>query len=539
MSDRKEGDIRAGREQSRAGLPLFQDTVTASSALGSNADVVAIIERRKAAAHRLTVDRAAMQRDNSPRIHEESGEGVLPELDLSESCRLPWSEKNIEQWSLEIGHVIREEKSGPCSGNLLKVPHIESENDTEERLYGSVQYAFANAHRQSVPCFDRSVSYRIGRQDLIVPLLPFSVGYRCRSGSEYSGLKRGFAVIPTPYLLFLADAPDQFSVKTARGIRDWRPQFALGQLRMEGCQADLGLRDMSIPEANEAGAKTLVIGVANRGGKLSGRWKPLLVEALETGLDIANGLHDRLNDDADLVAAAKRSGCTLHDVRHPTVEYPVATGEKRSGLRCLTVGTDCSVGKMYTSLAIHREMVHRGLDVTFRATGQTGILVSGSGVPLDAVVADFMSGAVEWLSPAAADDHWDVIEGQGSLFHPSYAGVTLALLHGAQPDTIVVCHEPTRSHIRGLAHCSVPSLAEVRDLSVKLANLTNPDAQVVAVSVNTQGLRTEEADRYLDSVAQAMSIPAVDPFRSTGRSLVDAILARHGSSQRVGHERTS
>ncbi|HBB85843.1 MAG TPA: DUF1611 domain-containing protein, partial [Sulfitobacter sp.] len=164
------------------------------------------------------------------------------------------------------------------------------------------------------------------------------------------------------------------------------------------------------------GAETLVIGVANRGGKISAAWKEVLIEALNMGFDIASGLHNLLRNEADLVAAAEANGTTLHDVRVPSVEYPIADGKKRSGKRVLAVGTDCSVGKMYTALALDEAMREKGMKSTFRATGQTGILITGEGVPLDAVIADFMAGSVEYLTPDNDDDHWDIIEGQGSLF---------------------------------------------------------------------------------------------------------------------------
>jgi len=257
-------------------------------------------------------------------------------------------------------------------------------------------------------------------------------------------------MIETPYLLFLGDAPDQLAAKVAVGIKDWRPENAVGQFRMDGCKADLGLQDMTLVEAREAGAKTLVIGVANRGGVISQEWKKVLVTALEEGFDLASGLHNLLRDEPDLVAVAEATGRTLHDVRVPSVEYPIANGIKRKGKRCLAVGTDCSVGKMYTAMAMDAEMRERGMKSTFRATGQTGILITGDGVPLDAVIADFMAGSVEWLTPDNDEDHWDLIEGQGSLFHVSYSGVTMALIHGGQPDALILCHEPTREHMRGL-----------------------------------------------------------------------------------------
>ncbi|MCI2399530.1 N-acetyltransferase DgcN [Aliiroseovarius subalbicans] len=332
-------------------------------------------------------------------------------------------------------------------------------------------------------------------------------------------------MIKTPYLLFLGDAPDQLAAKVAQGIKDWRPENAVGQFRMEGCKADLGLTDMSLEEAKAAGAKTLVIGVANRGGVISQAWKKVLVMALEEGFDLASGLHNLLSDEADLVAVAAACGRELHDVRVPEVDYPIANGKKRSGKRCLAVGTDCSVGKMYTALAMHREMEARGMKATFRATGQTGILITGDGVPLDAVVADFMAGSVEYISPDNDPDHWDLIEGQGSLFHVSYSGVTMALIHGGQPDALILSHEPTRDHMRGLPDYTAPSLEELRDVALTLARVANPACQVVGVSVNTQHMSEDEAVAYLAGVEERMGLPAVDPFRQGAARLVDALAA--------------
>lgn len=332
-------------------------------------------------------------------------------------------------------------------------------------------------------------------------------------------------MIKTPYLLFLGDAPDALAAKVAQGIRDWRPDHAVGQYRMEGCKADLGLTDMTLPEARKAGAKTLVIGVANRGGVISPAWKQVLVSALQEGFDLASGLHNLLRDEPDLVAAAKACGRELHDVRVPGVTYPIANGVKRSGKRCLAVGTDCSVGKMYTALAMDAEMRNRGMKATFRATGQTGILITGGGVPLDAVIADFMAGSVEWLTPDNDDDHWDLIEGQGSLFHVSFSGVTMALVHGGQPDALILCHEPTRTHMRGLPGYDLPSLEDLRDTALALARVANPDCQVVGIAVNTAAMDESEAVRYLAEVEARMGLPSVDPFRQGAGRLVDALAA--------------
>ncbi len=332
-------------------------------------------------------------------------------------------------------------------------------------------------------------------------------------------------MIASPYLLFLGDAPDPLAAKVAQGIRDWRPDAAVGQFRMDGCKADMKLPDMTLAEAKAAGAKTLVIGVANRGGVISAAWKKVLVQALEEGFDLASGLHNLLRDEPDLKAVAEATGRQLHDVRVPSVEYPIANGVKRSGKRCLAVGTDCSVGKMYTALCMEREMIARDMKATFRATGQTGILITGGGVPLDAVIADFMAGSIEYLTPDNDADHWDLIEGQGSLFHVSYSGVTLALIHGGQPDALILCHEPTRAHMRGLPGYKLPSLEDVRDTALHLARVGNPACQVVGVSINTAGMVEAEAQTYLAEVEGRMGLPATDPFRFGAGKLVDALEA--------------
>lgn len=330
-------------------------------------------------------------------------------------------------------------------------------------------------------------------------------------------------MIETPYLLFLGDAPDPLAAKVAQGIKDWRPENCVGQLRLPGCKADLGLPDMDLAAAKAAGAKTLVIGVANRGGVISQAWKKVLVGALEEGFDLASGLHNLLRDEPDLVAVAEATGQSLHDVRVPEVDYPIANGEKRAGKRVLAVGTDCSVGKMYTALALDASLRKAGMKSSFRATGQTGILITGDGVPLDAVIADFMAGSIEWLTPENDPDHWDVIEGQGSLYHVSYSGVTLALIHGGQPDALILCHEPTRTHMRGLPGYALPSLEDVRDTALTLARVANPGCVVAGVSINTQHMGEEEARRYCAEVEARLGLPTVDPFRHGADRLAEAL----------------
>ena len=332
-------------------------------------------------------------------------------------------------------------------------------------------------------------------------------------------------MIPSPYLLFLGDAPDALAGKVAQGIKDWRPELALGQLRLPNCQADMGLPDLTIAEAAAKGAKSLIIGVANRGGFISDSWKDVLKQALEADMDIASGLHNLLRDEPELVALAQAKGRALHDVRVPDRDYPIANGKKRAGKRCLAVGTDCSVGKMYTALCMEKEMRARGMKASFRATGQTGILITGSGVPLDAVIADFMAGAIEWLSPDNEPDHWDLIEGQGSLYHASYSGVTLALIHGGQPDALVLCHEPTRPHMRGLPDYKLPNLEELRETALTLARVVNPDVRVTGVSVNSSALSEEEARDLCGEIEQKTGLVCIDPFRHGAGRLVDALVS--------------
>jgi len=329
--------------------------------------------------------------------------------------------------------------------------------------------------------------------------------------------------IQQPYVLFLGDAPDPLAAKVAQGIKDWRPGLSIGQITLPGCKADMGLKNLSIKEAVSMGAKTLVIGVANRGGIISDKWKDVLKEAIISGLDIASGLHNLLRDESELVNLAKIHNTNLIDVRVPTVEYPIANGIKRSGKRCLAVGTDCSIGKMYTAIALEKEMKNKGLKATFRATGQTGILITGDGVPLDAVIADFMAGSIEHLTPDNDEDHWDIIEGQGSLYHPSYSGVTMALVHGGQPDALILCHEPTRSHMRGLPGYSLPTLKELNDTAIKLAKVVNKNVKVIGISVNTSNMENEKALEYLKQVEEEMKLPTVDPVLTGTSRLVEEL----------------
>ena len=326
-----------------------------------------------------------------------------------------------------------------------------------------------------------------------------------------------------PYLLFLGDARDMLAAKTAKGLADWRPQQCTGQLRLPGCKADLGLPDLTIAEAKARGVKTVVVGVANRGGVINAEWIPVLEEALDAGLHLAAGLHQRLGDIPVLAEAAHANGCRIDDVRYHDGHLVPGSGEKRPGRRLLAVGTDCSIGKMYTTLALEKAMQAQGHKATFQATGQTGIMIAGKGIAVDAVVADFISGAAEIIAPANDPDHWDLIEGQGSLFHPSFAGVSLGLLHGSQPDALVMCHEPTRTTMRGVNY-PLPSLEACIALNLQTARLTNPAVRLAGFSINTSALSEAEAQQYLHSIQQQFTLPAVDPIRTGVDALVDVLV---------------
>jgi uncharacterized NAD-dependent epimerase/dehydratase family protein len=296
-------------------------------------------------------------------------------------------------------------------------------------------------------------------------------------------------------------------------LRDWASDRCVGEFALPSATVTTGLPRLSPREAKAVGAQSLVIGVANSGGFIADSWVPALVEALEAGLDIVSGMHARLGEIPALRRAAERSDRRLIDVRCPPDGIPIATGLKRSGKRLLTVGTDCALGKKYTALAIARALGQRGVDVDFRATGQTGIMIAGGGIPMDAVVADFAAGAAEILSPDAAADHWDVIEGQGSLLHPAFAGVSLALLHGSQPDVLVVCHDPTRERLLGDEAFAVPTIEEVIDLNLKLGARTNPAIRVGGISFNTSSLGEDDARQLMASESSRLGLPVADPIR--------------------------
>lgn len=267
--------------------------------------------------------------------------------------------------------------------------------------------------------------------------------------------------------------------------------------------------------------------MANRGGGISKSWHASLIEAANMGLDIASGLHELLDTVPGLEEAAKKNNAVLHEARIPQGPFPIASAQPRSGHRLLTVGTDCSVGKMYTALAIERELKRRGVKADFRATGQTGILITGSGVPIDAVVADFISGAIEQLCPSNEKDHWDIIEGQGSLFHPSFAGVSLGLIHGAQPTDLVLCHEPTRTHMRGLPDVSLPGIMECIDSNLDAAYLVNSRVKFRGIAINSSEVEEDQRQYLFEELQKETGLIVFDPLKTGIEKFVSNLLEKN------------
>lgn len=324
-----------------------------------------------------------------------------------------------------------------------------------------------------------------------------------------------------PFILFLGETEILSFAKTGAGLMQWREADCVGQVRLTPSTVDLGLPDISIDNLSKIGAKSLVIGVAPMGGRISDNWIDFFLKCIEAGLNVVNGLHDKLSDYPVLVEAAYQANVSLIDIRTPPKQLTAGSGIKRKGFRVLTVGTDCAVGKKYGALALTKECLSRGIDTSFCATGQTGIMIAERGLPLDAVPSDFIAGAVEQLSPIADKDHWDIIEGQGSLFHPAYAGVTLGLIHGAQPDAIVVCHDVNRHNIEDAPHLSTPSVLECGRMATYHAKLTNPNAYFAGVCLNTSSLEEHQAKHFCSELEKNIQLPVSDPIRFGVSNIVD------------------
>lgn len=297
----------------------------------------------------------------------------------------------------------------------------------------------------------------------------------------------------------------------------------------------------NLEEALKQGPKALLIGTAPAGGQLPTEWRAILSDAIRNGLHIINGLHFFLNEEPDFVALAQQYGVRLWDVREPEAygrhKFQVINLQKPrpDNIKVITmVGSDCSVGKMHSALELHAAAKRNGHSSAFIATGQTGILIDGRGVPLDRVIGDFMAGAIEVciqeeilrLEQAVPQgSHVIFVEGQGSLMHPAYSGVTLSLLHGSNPDAMILCHKAGSQAIRNYPHLPLPAMRELVSMYETAASWVRPvgmpKARVVGISVNSSPLPESEARRYLDQLADETGLPVTDPVRYG----VDALLA--------------
>ncbi|MFI5273893.1 MAG: DUF1611 domain-containing protein [Ktedonobacterales bacterium] len=274
---------------------------------------------------------------------------------------------------------------------------------------------------------------------------------------------------------------------------------------------------------------TLLIGIAPIGGLLPEAWRAQLLAAIEAGMEIISGLHMFLDDDPELARAAHDHGARLWYVRRPPAALALRIREDlphRAGSHVIAFcGTDCNVGKMTAAVEFDLAARQRGLSSVFVATGQTGILLAGDGVPADRVISDFLPGAIEGVVvPAAAEHDWVWVEGQGSLLHPAYSAVTLGLLHGAAPDALILCHEAGRTHIRHYERRAIPPLARVRQIYEQAAGWLHP-AAVVALVLNTQHLGEHEAREALAAATEETGLPADDPVRFGSRRLLDAVMS--------------
>jgi D-glutamate N-acetyltransferase len=275
-----------------------------------------------------------------------------------------------------------------------------------------------------------------------------------------------------------------------------------------------------VPEAN-----TLLLGIAPPGGKIPPNWRAIILDAIaRRKMDVISGLHDFVGDDPQFAAAAKASGVTIYDVRKNT-EKTIA---RRQGLRpdCLrvhAVGHDCSIGKMVVSIEVTNGLKRRGHDAKFIATGQTGIMVEGDGLPIDCVVADFVSGAAEKL--VLENQHHDIllVEGQGSLVHPSYSGVTLSLLHGCAPQALILCYECGRDRVTGVESVPIPPLAEIKRIYDVMSNI-HQKCKIIGIGINSRKLSTAEAARERERTKAEFGLPACDVFRDGPDELVEAVI---------------
>src|SRR4051812_17882713 len=292
----------------------------------------------------------------------------------------------------------------------------------------------------------------------------------------------------------------------------------------------------SVDEGVARGADSLMVGIAVAGSELPADARAAVKRSIERGLHIWNGLHTFVADDPELGPLAQARGVEVHDVRRPPADLPVGAGRVRELEQTvvLAVGSDANIGKMTVMLQLRDVMRRRGVRASFAPTGQTGIFIDGWGICVDAVVADFIAGAAEAVTiQGARDNDIVLVEGQGSILHPGYSGVSLGLLHGSLPHALIACHQPTRRAFRHNAWLPIPPLTEVIRLHESIANPLRP-TKTIGVSLNTMEMSEHDARAEIERVAEETGLPTTDPVRFGTTPLLEAILAFDGDRRAVG-----
>jgi len=317
--------------------------------------------------------------------------------------------------------------------------------------------------------------------------------------------------IQHPFIIYVGSETIFRKVKTACGIVDWAPERCLAQHRDSEEAYDLGLPDMSLAQAKEAGAKTLLLGFSPREvSNFNSRVLSVCKEAIDLGLNIASGSHAKL-EPVLLAEFGDLNGIEVYDFRHKPIDWIKGTGEERSGYRILTFGTDCASGKKFTALSVWKELLNQSYSSRFVATGQTGYLISGAGITNDTIPADFIVGALEQETPSAPHNHIDVVEGQGSILHPSFGGSTYAIIQGSQPDMMIACHDPSRTIINDTT--TPIDLDETIRFNLQVARFSNPNVRLGAISLFSREVSFEVYAALRDKLKAQYSVPVFDPTR--------------------------
>ena len=332
-------------------------------------------------------------------------------------------------------------------------------------------------------------------------------------------------MLPKPYLIYLGSSKTKVGAKIANALVTWRKSEISAYYSLPDCEISYDFPFVTPEEAPALGIKSMVIAFANSGGFLVKDDIKIAERALRSGLNVISGMHVKLEDYPEIALACKETSSKVYNIRFCNTELTTDDAKKRSGKRILTIGTDCSVGKMFAALALNSELQNRNINSKFIATGQTGIILSGEGIAVDSVVSDFTAGAAAILSPNTDDDSFYVIEGQGSLHHPSFAAVSLGLLHGSQPDYLVLCHDPFRKEMRHLDY-AMPTIEDTANLNITHAFRTKNNVSLKGIILNlSQAKDSDERIRIKAEFEDLYNLPVADIFNFGVDKIIDNILS--------------